>query len=334
MSLYLYGLIRQPEAIDFGPIGFENGAVRTIACGSFSGIIGRLHRGDFKQLPKEELIRLLLAHQKTLETIMVRHFVLPFKFGTMVKDENELLKIVHEEKDFLSELFEKVKDSVEIDVVATWDVPMILQKISEEDLEIVAYKKEMTNGVGDRAFVGMLLANALKHQADEWRQEITESLQSHAKSIAEHDLQNDQMILNTSFLIQHDKEKGFFQTLEDIDLSCKKKLHFKCVGPLPPYSFATITLQRFDPEEIQGAAKTLGLNGKAELTLVKKVYKELSRQCHPDTDPNLSVEKFEELNRAYEMIADYCKEGPRSLERKVIEKSIQLKVMGHLNHAT
>jgi hypothetical protein len=121
--------------------------------------------------------------------------------------------------------------------------------------------------------------------------------------------------------------------LEEADAEFQNKLRFKSVGPLPPYSFATVTIKRFDPEKIQKSAKMLGFNGRAELAQVKKIYRELSRRCHPDTDPNLSAEKFEELNQAYEIIADYCKEGPRSLERKVIEKSIQLKVMENPNHA-
>lgn len=326
MSLYLYGLVRQSDAVDFGAIGFEGAPVRAIPCGLFAAVVGPPPTGNLTGIPKEELVKRLLAHQATLEMVMKRFFVLPFKFGTTVRDEAELDEILRKGESFLLSLEGKVKDCVEIDVVATWEVPKILQEISEGDPEIAACKQEMAHGLGDRAFVGMLLANALKRRADEWRQRITKSLRSHARDSAEHDLLNDQMVLNSSFLIQR-REEEFFHAVEEIDLSFGGKLNFKCVGPLPPYSFATVILKRFDPEEIQGAANVLGLNGKAELTLVKKVYKELSRQCHPDTDPNLSAEKFEELNRAYELLADYCKDGPRSLAGEAIEKQVQLKVM-------
>ena len=124
--------------------------------------------------------------------------------------------------------------------------------------------------------------------------------------------------------VYSDKEREFNRALEATDSDFQNKLRFKCVGPLPPYSFATVTIKRFDPEEIRRSAKILGLNGKAELTFVKKVYKELSRQCHPDMDPNLSVQKFEELNRAYELIFDYCKDKPRFLSREAVEGSVRL----------
>lgn len=333
MSLYLYGLIRHDQTIDFGPIGFENGVVRAVCCGDFSGIIGLSPREDFRQIPKEEIIRLLLAHQKTLETIMARYFVLPFKFGTTVKDENELLKIVREGEDFLSDLFGKVKDSVEIDVVATWDVRTILQEISEQDPAVIACKEEMAHGRADRVHIGMLLAQALKQRATEWHRHITGGLRNCATASAEHDLLNDEMILNSSFLIEKRGGEKFYHAVDELDLHFKEKLHFKCVGPLPPYSFATITLKRFDPGEVQCAAEVLGLNGTAELTIVKKVYKELSRQCHPDTDPNLSAGEFEKLNRAYEILVDYCEDGPKPLAKAAVEKSVRLKIMEN-PHAT
>lgn len=327
MSLTLYGLIRHDQAIDFGPIGFEGAPVQSIPAGLFAAVVGSSPKKDPKSIPREDLVKQLLSHQTTLERVMQRFFVLPFKFGTTVVDEAELKDILRKGESFLISLEEKVKDCIETDVVATWDVRSMLQEISEEDPKIVECKQEMAHGLGDRAFVGMLLANALKRRAEQWRGKITEVLKIHSKACAEHDLLDDTMVLNSSFLIPRDGEREFHRTLEEIDLSFKKKLNLKCVGPLPPYSFATVLLQRFNPQEIQGAANLLGLNGKAELTFVKKIYKELSRQCHPDRDPNLSMEKFEELNRAYELLADYCKDGPGSLGREAIGKYVRLKVM-------
>lgn len=330
MSLTLYGLIHHDQAVDFGAIGFEGAPVRAIPCGPFAAVVGQPPSVDFKNIPREVLVRVLLSHQTTLEKIMKRFFVLPFKFGTTVRDTEELGDILRGNESFLLSLEKQVKDSMEINVVATWAVSKILQEIAEEDPEISACKKEMANGVGDLASVGMLLAKALKKRAEEWHRKITEALKAHATKNAEHNLLNDQMVLNSSFLIPCQDEKEFFDAVEGINLSFEEKLNFKCIGPLPPYSFATMILKRFDPEEIRKAANVLGLNGEAELMFLKKVYKELSRKCHPDTDPNLSMEKFEELNRAYEIIADYCEDGPKLLEKKAVEKSARLEVMENL----
>lgn len=332
MSLYLYGIIEQTETIDFGPIGFKGGRVFSLSAGEIAAVIGPPPAEIFSKLGKELLVAFLLAHQQTLEMIMKRFFVLPYKFGTILKNENEVIRILEEGERLLTDLMKRMKDHIEIDVIATWEVTRILQEISEKDTEVLALKKEMAEGKGDspkgdRILIGMCLAKALKQRAVVWREKIKESLQGYSVACVDHDLLNDTMILNSSFLIHRNQESEFNQALEKTDAEFQNKLRFKCVGPLPPYSFATMTIKKFDPEEILRAANILGLNGKAEAQKVKRIYKELSRMCHPDTDPNISMEKFEALNRAYEMIADYCKDGPMPLEREAIEKCTQLKVM-------
>ncbi|OGQ07086.1 MAG: hypothetical protein A3G32_03835 [Deltaproteobacteria bacterium RIFCSPLOWO2_12_FULL_40_28] len=324
MSLYLYGIIGQTEAIDFGPIGFKGGKVISLPAGEIAAVVGPPPAEIFAKLHKEILIAFLLAHQKTLEQVMKKNFVLPFKFGTILKNESEMIEILKEGRKPLIDLMESIKERTEIDVIATWEVTRMLQEISEEDPEVLVLKKEMAKGNADPVLIGMCLAKALKKRAEGWQKKIKEKLKGHSVACADHDLLNDTMILNSSFLIHHDKEREFNRALEATDSDFQNKLRFKCVGPLPPYSFATVTIKRFDPEEIRRSAKILGLNGKAELTFVKKVYKELSRQCHPDMDPNLSVQKFEELNRAYELIFDYCKDKPRFLSREAVEGSVRL----------
>lgn len=326
MTLYLYGIIEQARAIDFGPIGFKGGRVFSLPMGEIAAVVGPPPAEILAKLGKELLIAFLLAHQQTLERVMKANFILPCKFGTILKNEVEVTRILEAGKRLLADLVRRMKDCTEIDVIATWEVTRMLQEISAEDTEVLALKKELAAGKGDRVLIGMCLAKALKQRAVVWREKIKENLKGHSVVCADHELLNDTMILNSSFLIRRDQEREFNQALEEADAAFQNKLRFKCVGPLPPYSFATITLQKFDPEAIQKSAKILGLNGKAELTFVKKVYKELSRQCHPDTDPDLSVEKFEELNRAYEILVDYCKDGPKSLEKSVVENFTRLEI--------
>lgn len=318
MSLYLYGIARAMAPLDLGPIGFPGppaalGRVSTIPCDSFAAVVGPSPREDFRQVPKEEVVRLLLSHQQTLETVMRRFFVLPFKFGTMVRDEEELAAVVSERRAFLTDLFARMEGTVEIDVVATWAVPQILQEIAEKDPEIVSCKAKVAEGRGDLAFVGMLLAHALQRKADEWRNGIVETLKPCAEASTDHDLLNDAMVLNSSFLARKEKEADFYQGVERADALYGGRLVFRCVGPLPPYSFATLTIKHFDPTEIAGAAQILRLSDLADLSQIKKTYRELSRQCHPDVRSDRPDTEFERLHQAYELICDYCRDGSKPL---------------------
>ena len=332
MSLYLYGIIEEGNRVDFGPIGFEKGGgqrerVEAVPFGNLAVVSAPAPKVDFAGLPRKEMIAHLLAHQQTLEEVMKRFFVLPFKFGTIVRKVSELDLILERGSGFLKTLAEKMRDLSEIDVVATWEVPQILREISAEDPEVVAFQKNLSGGTDNRIELGMMLAGRLKARAEKWRDEILNHLKSSAEGCAGHDLLNDQMVLNASFLVSNGRREAFDHAVLETDRKFAGKLQFRCVGPLPPYSFATLTLRKFDPEKIGEAAEILKLNGVAELTDIKRRYKELSRLCHPDTHPDQPQEVFESLQQAFELMAGYCEDGPKSLEREAVASCIRLTVL-------
>ncbi len=60
-------------------------------------------------------------------------------------------------------------------------------------------------------------------------------------------------------------------------------------------------------EDIEKAAKTLGLIGLENKTAVKKKYLKLSKQYHPDMN-NGDTEKFQQINDAYKIIEHYIEQ--------------------------
>lgn len=330
MSLYLYGIIEEEEIeeIQFGPIGFApHTEVKGIPTGRFMFVVGNPPPGDLKTKTKEDLVHLLLAHQKTVELVMERHFVLPFKFGTLVANRSEL-RVLQEGYPFLLDVAERVKDCWEFDIVATWNVETTLKEIAEQDPEISACKKEALRGAVDPTFLGMLLANALRKKVEEFQTRIKKALSTHAVSSADHEVRNDEMVLNSAVLVKKSQEQEFFACVDEIDRTFEGKLHFKCIGPLPPYSFATIAVRRFDPNEVAAAAQIFNLTGAAEVAQVKHIYKELAQKKHPDINPGITRTEFEELHQAYQLLADYLQEGPRSLEKPAVEAYLRLEIAG------
>lgn len=54
--------------------------------------------------------------------------------------------------------------------------------------------------------------------------------------------------------------------------------------------------------------KILGVSRNSDELEIKKAYRELARQYHPDVNPN-GEERFKEINEAYETLRDDEKRG-------------------------
>lgn len=67
--------------------------------------------------------------------------------------------------------------------------------------------------------------------------------------------------------------------------------------------------KKFTHEEIRLAREILGLPEKATMDFIKERYRILCRQNHPDVhldDSEDYVHKMREINKAYELILEYC----------------------------
>ena len=319
MNCYLYGIIEFNEERTFGPIGFEmpnqqKTSVMALPFEDLAVVVGPTPHEHFDGLRKEILIQSLLSHQQTLETIMKVRFVLPFKFGTVLKDKKEMSTLLSQNHPFLLEWFHKMKNRCEMEVVATWDTQTVLKEMAERDPQIAEWKKNFQALSGpeqekEKLSLGKYLSEKLKKQAARCAEEILTALKGLSESWATHELMNDQMVFNASFLLTRGGEELFSKTLEDLDKRLEGKLNFRCVGPLPPYSFATVTIKRFDPKQIHQAQEKLGLKSFVDPGQVKKAYKKMASQCHPDTHPKADGKEFESLQQAYELLTSYCKGG-------------------------
>lgn len=309
MNYYLYGFIESKEENSFGPIGFEweegeKTSVRVLPNGNLAAVVAKPPCESFEGISKEILMKALLTHQQTLETIMKGQFVLPCKFGTVLK-EDEVRGILSRNASSMTQWFQKMKDTFEIDTMALWKPQEILKEMAARDPEIAELKK---SGEG-KLSIGMRLAAKLRKEALIYAQEILKLLKEVSLNQANHDVMNDEMVLNASFLLPRGGEEPFFKALETLDQKFGGKLTFRCVGPLPPYSFATVTIRRFGPMEIQWAQKRLGTYRSGDIQELKRAYKKLARELHPDTHPEIHQKEFEEIHRAYELLIDYHEGG-------------------------
>lgn len=335
--LHLYCFIEANKEKSFGPsgIGGRNDAVYTVHHHDISAVVSNSPILSYDSMIKEDLIPYLFAHQSVIERVMKDHTVIPVKFGTTAQDRGEVERFVEKGYSQLKDALRAMRGKIELDVVALWnDLNLILREIGEEE-EIKKFQEAIAakppeGTLEEKIKIGKMVKVALDKRRERCAKEILEALKGLVCDYRSHDLLDDGMIVNTAFLIEGKKEGEFGERLNWINEKYDERVYFRCVGPLPPYSFSTVEVKRFEFEVVDRSRRLLGLGEEATLNEIKEAYRGLAQKYHPDKNPNSpgADEKFKELAKAYKVLIDYCQSEKCSFNESDIKDSIVVRIKG------
>jgi len=303
--------------------------VYAISYQDISAVVSDSQFVDYTTLRKDEIARYLLRHQQVIEKIMDTHTIIPMRLGTFADNNEEIKEILTKGYSTIKNIFEGIKESREIDVVATWsDLNVVLKEIAEEGEEIKEFKQSLLNEkkgvtIDDQMKVGMMVKNHLNQKREKHALEIQASLNKVSESIKVHELMDDRMVINTAFLISKDKQKDFDRKVEELNTKFTEKLNFRCIGPLPPYSFYTLEIKKMQFEEIDWARRKLDLNDISTKEEIKNAHQTKAFLFHPDKNPNTpGIEKeFDKITKAYKILCEYCEGDSCSFSKEEFRKN-------------
>ncbi|MCJ7496611.1 MAG: GvpL/GvpF family gas vesicle protein, partial [candidate division Zixibacteria bacterium] len=251
-------------------------------------------------------------HQRVIEKVMKNHTIIPMKFGTFTEKEKEVLEILKNGYKQFIEALNLISNKIELDLVALWNKEIIFKEIAEER-GIKELKEKIASNpadpqLNDRIKLGRMVEKSLKNKNLEYAEEILSTLKEKAFDFCTHDTLDNTMILNSSFLLDRNREKDFDKKLNELDEKYNKKINFRNVGPLPPYSFSTIEVKKWQFEDIDKARRLLGLGEEITRSEIKSAHRKLVFKYHPDKNPQETPldKEFNELTQAYKLLLEYC----------------------------
>lgn len=337
-ALHLYCVIGNGMELDSGPIGLDGRRVSAIRHHDLAALVSRAPVRAYKSMKREEIIPCLVAHQAVIEKVMEDCTVVPVKFGTTARDAAEVRRILEKGHPQLKSTLEAMEGKIELDLVVQWkDLTSVFRQIGEEPeirrqrAPIVARPPQETTE--ERIRFGQMVKARLDQMREERAAEIVEALKPLAEDLCPHALLDDRMILNTAFLVDRTREGEVGETLERLNSRYGDTIDFRWVGPLPPYSFATAEVRRFEFGEIDRARRLLGLGERATLREVKEAYRKLAHQCHPDhtSPPTGKVGErgdtpFEVVTAAYRLLGEYRQVGS-SFRVSDVKEAVAVKLL-------
>ncbi|MBI4289402.1 MAG: GvpL/GvpF family gas vesicle protein [Chloroflexi bacterium] len=310
---YIYGITGSGAAAPTQITAADGFSVtRTISNGQLGAVVASYAGEGFDSMSKEKLVKSLLVHQRVVEAVMQRHPVLPVKFGTLLHRREEVLSLLSQGRSQFLNALSLIKDRVELEVAATWDIKRVLQELSQEK-EIVQFREGITEKgaptVADRVQLGELVKAHLDRRREHYRERVVSALGRLSLNMASHELVAEDMVVNMAFLVERTVQPQFVEALHRVDDDLADQLRFRLIGPLPPYSFCTVEIDRITTLQIEQARQSLHLDEVFGEDDIRKAYRHLAASEYRSLSggETLAKDRFSRLGWASSTLLRYCR---------------------------
>lgn len=242
---YIYCIIGSSESQSFGPLGIggRGDPLHTIVVDDVAAVVSDAPLTRYRVSRDNTL-----AHQKAIETVMSEQPVLPVRFATIAEDEEKVKRILKAEYGRFKELLVTVGDKVELGLKATFAEGVIYESILAKYESIRTLKERLASLPADRTHyermrVGEMVEEALRVEKQFVADDVLKVLSPLAAEVKTNDLYGELMILNAAFFVPKSQEADFDRRVQGLSERYAESVHFKYVGPIPPFNFITLMIQ-------------------------------------------------------------------------------------------
>ena len=317
---YVYAIIPTSKELVFDVAGVAErpGQVYTVPGPQCAAVVSASPLEDYRGLTRERAVPYLVAHQRVLEAVMQDWPLLPVKFGTVLRNTAEVRRLVVQGEVLFRTTLAKFAGLVQMEVVVLWDLPRVFQEIGQER-PIAAMKAELAGRPAEetragRMAVGQLVYAALERRRAALRDHVLESLRPVATDLLIVPPLEDQVAVNVALLVDRPGRERLDRQLEWLDCESGGQFRFRCVGPLPPHSFASVQIEAPCDDAADEAWSRLGLGATTTPDEARQAYHRLAGQLHPDHNPAdaAAQSRMADLTSAYDLLTTCFDSRPRT----------------------
>ncbi|HEX5174548.1 MAG TPA: GvpL/GvpF family gas vesicle protein [Gaiellaceae bacterium] len=225
---YLYGVTRPREV----PKRLETKGISLIAAGDRAAVVSDLDEG-----PVEATRRNLLAHADVVEQLHEDAVVLPARFGHVLESREELLELLGLPE--IGRLLERHAATCELTLKGKYEESVLAEVGAELQPLRAAYR------AGPSVEAGIALGEAVGQglAARRTRDEslVLEALRGLVLDVVVGEPAGELAAFDLAVLVERGGVESVEAEVEELAARLSPPLHFKLVGPLPPYSFVRLS---------------------------------------------------------------------------------------------
>jgi hypothetical protein len=325
-ATYVYAIIPTGSQVIFDEVaGIDDDydEVYTVPHRDLAAVVSASPLADYRGLKRDQAARYLVAHQRVVEAVMQNFPALPVRFGTVLPDEAGVHRLLEQGETLFRPTLEKFSDLVQMEVVVLWDLQQVFQEIGQEEhitqLKVQVESRSPEETIIERVAIGQMVQASLERRRASLREYLIHWLKQVSLDLVVNPPMGDSMVANVALLVDEAGQETLDRRLKMLDEEFESQLVFRCVGPLPPYSFVTVEVEVPSFEAIDEARRRLGLGETAiPPSEIKRAYHRLAGQIHPDhnADDPEAKDRMTELTRAYELLTAYAEQGSKGAEEQ------------------
>ena len=311
---YVYAVIPSEERVIFEVAGMDDDheEVYSLPHGGVAAVVGASPLADYRGLRRDQAARYLLTHQRVVETVMHDSPLLPLRFGTVLPDESWVSRLLTQGAPLFRTTLDRVAGQAQMEIVVLWNLQQVFAEIGQE-AHVVQLKEQVATRppeetLGERVAIGQMVQASLEQRRTALQDHVVHRLGQVALDVVINPHMDDSMVANVALLLDQAGREALDRRLATLDREFEGRLLFRCVGPLPPYSFATVEVEMPSFPAVDRARRLLGLGETTTGGEIKRAYHQLAGQLHPDRnrqDPNAEA-RMTELTLAYGLLSHYA----------------------------
>jgi hypothetical protein len=247
-GVYIYCVIDFKEGElekSFGPLGMgeREDEVRSL---NYKDVATVVSNSPVKNYPISR--ENCLTHERAIEAVMKEGFtVLPVRYCTIAEDEVQVKKIMKRDHERFKNLLSKMKNKVELGLKALFDEKLIYQDILAKNKEIRLRKEKLINKPVEKSYLqrvelGRIVEAALNMEKEEAKSLALKTLKGLSENHVINDNYGERMFLNSSFLVDKDKEQEFSKKVDELNEKFGQRVKLKYVERIPPFNFVCLKI--------------------------------------------------------------------------------------------
>jgi Gas vesicle synthesis protein GvpL/GvpF len=238
-AVYVYGVVAGGPAPP---------PARTIEHGGLAAVV-RDVPADWQAATRDDVA----AHEQVLSALLERTTVVPMRFGVVLPSEDDVRTVLLDRHgDEIRALLGRLEGRVQMSVKAFYAEDALLREVlrAHPDLKqrsdaLQAQPPEASQA--ERIELGRAVAQAVEEQRAADEHMLAEPLATVADGVRLEPAASERVALNAQVLVAREHRKALDHAVGQLTSAYGDRFAIRYVGPLPPYSFADLSLDPGDP---------------------------------------------------------------------------------------